>query len=394
MSIEAKVLGAIAHSSDVYRTLAGMAEDQDFSDQGLVIFKEIADFYERDGTADKVDTDLLCHALERKYPKHGEILQGIVHSLEDVSLPNVKHEFLSLKKQMAADRLSSALVAGDDAKIAQFKEEYERVTSGLVDTEEDNTYIGAPVDSIISSVSPDQLIKLYPQQLNEALEGGCPRGSHVLVFAPPEMGKSMVCINMASCMIHEGRRVLYIGNEDPATMMLLRFYSRLSGMTRAEILKEPKVAEKKAFANGYSNLTFVSLSPGTVPDVRRLVRRHSPDILFVDQLSNIYSKNASKVEKLEYLASEVRNIVKAANIVGVSVTQAGESAQNKQVLELGDVYFSNVAIQAAVDVMIGVGGDKQLVDMGKRTLSLCKNKISGNHMPVYVDVNTRMSMVT
>jgi hypothetical protein len=90
----------------------------------------------------------------------------------------------------------------------------------------------------------------------------------------------------------------------------------------------------------------------------------------------------------------MRALAKIRNIGAVSVTQAADSAINKLYLEMGDVYFSNIAIQAQVDLMIGIGMDNQAQQNNTRVLSLCKNKLTGNHVPLHVLVDPKLSKVT
>ena len=63
----------------------------------------------------------------------------------------------------------------------------------------------------------------------------------------------------------------------------------------------------------------------------------------------------------------------------MSVTQAGESAQNKLVLSMGDVEWSNTGIPGAADLMIGIGLDDEYLSTDKRMLSIPKNKVNGRH---------------
>jgi hypothetical protein len=61
------------------------------------------------------------------------------------------------------------------------------------------------------------------------------------------------------------------------------------------------------------------------------------------------------------------------------VTQAGDSARGKAVLDDGDIDSSNTGIPGAADVLIGIGMTEQLESAGLRMLSLCKNKASFVH---------------
>jgi hypothetical protein len=87
-------------------------------------------------------------------------------------------------------------------------------------------------------------------------------------------------------------------------------------------------------------------------------------------------------------ANAVRQIGSRQNALAISVTQAGESAAGKPVLDMEDVDFSNTGIQGAVDVMIGIGASKDDENAGRRVISLPKNKRTGRHdfFPVEVDI--------
>jgi hypothetical protein len=85
--------------------------------------------------------------------------------------------------------------------------------------------------------------------------------------------------------------------------------------------------------------------------------------------------------------------LKEHEVVGISVTQAGDSGQNKIFLEVGDVDFSNVGIPAQADLMIGVGADEKLKATNTRGISLPKNKLSGNHAQFYTQIVPTLSQV-
>ena len=63
----------------------------------------------------------------------------------------------------------------------------------------------------------------------------------------------------------------------------------------------------------------------------------------------------------------------------LTVHQAGDSADGRRVLRMGDLEWSNTAIQAAIDVLIGYGADDDLDAKNQRMLSLPKNKRGGTH---------------
>lgn len=391
---EAKLLGAMLHDRSAFKTLDRFLDTADLSDKGQIVYKEICAWYGTDADAQMCDKDVVLERISVQHPKHADLFRALLDRCVPSSSKNITSAFLEFKTKAVSSALIQALAANDKTKADALADEYRSLLAGTQKQEQDRkVYLNPRSSSLVESVRPENLMQLHPKALNDAVGGGVPRGAHVLVFAPPEVGKSLLSINIASGFLHDGRRVLYLGNEDPAELMLLRFKSRLSGLSRGAILDDPDRADEIATKHGFDNLVFASLSPGSMKDVEYLVDEYRPDVVFADQLSNFGTPNLTKVEGLEWLAKQMRNICKSRNVVGFSITQAADSAQGKLVLDMGDVYFSNVAIQAQVDVMIGIGMDKTAEAAGIRMLSLCKNKLNGNHAPVQVQVIPELSKV-
>lgn len=390
---ERTVLAAIRSSQPAYRKIEQYIEDGDFSDMGELLLSEYREFYELDPKAESVDLDVLASALQRKYPKHSEALLSVARTTAG-SPENILAEFFEYKKQVIGLELGQLLVGnGKQEKAEELMELYHKYSEAVegVEFDADKVYIGTSVAELVDHVRQENLIRLYPASLNEAVGGGVPRGAHVLLFALPEIGKTATSINLACGIARDGHRVLYIGNEDPYQLMLLRIVSRMSMWPTERVKQDPEGAQQRAVANGYENIVFASLAPGSLGDVRRLVEKYRPDVLVLDQMHKLNSpKRLSKVEHLEYVADKVRDFGKEFDCLVVSITQAADSATNKAILEMGDVYYSNVAIQQAIDLMIGLGMGPD----GNRCLALCKNKINGNHSPVPITLDTYLSRVT
>lgn len=388
-------MSAIASSQQAYRKVEKLLDKQDFSDRGWLVLESIRGFYDTDGKASHCDKELLTADLARRYPKHAEVLGAIVNRLEAVSGPNVIRDFVDMKREALRQRLGTALISGDATD--ELLEEYKKYSAPDYDPERDNgtsVFVGMPVEELMSHFSKENLIRVFPQALNEQLDGGVPAGTHLLAYARPETGKTAWCVTNACGYAHDGRKVLYVGNEDPYQMMLMRIISRFTNMTRQQIQADMARAYRLAMDRGYENIALASMAGGGFREVRYLIEKYNPDVVILDQLHNIRaSKNLTKVEKLEHLATEAREVGKYYNKVVLSVTQAGESAANKDVLDMEDVYFSNVAIQQAVDVMIGIGASEASKMANVRFLSLCKNKISGKHDAVQVNIQPELSRI-
>lgn len=394
--MEARILAAATKSREAFDTLIEADIGEDLSDLGEIIWKEIKAFYGNDATASNVDATLLGSALDRKYPKHAERIKRFVKHDGDISVANVLKEVFEVKLDSLRHKMSQALVAGKDDDYIKLREKFDILKRGELGAEEKGSevIINKSLKDVLAVNSSDKKIKLLPKVLNEATEGGVIRGTHIVIFAPTEMGKSLYCLNMAYGFLKQGLRVLYGCNEDPPDMMLQRLLCRLSGMTRREINADVETAERKALDAGYNNLIYVDLQPGTELELRKLVEEYEPDVLIVDQIRNLDMKESSKVLSLERAATMMRNLGKYYNLIPVSVTQAADSSTGKIMLTRGDIDFSNVGIPGTADLMIGIGADSDMEMKGQRMLSLVKNKVSGNHDPLRVLFDNYLTKVT
>src|SRR5690606_32128932 len=107
----------------------------------------------------------------------------------------------------------------------------------------------------------------------------------------------------------------------------------------------------------------------TIHEIRSYVEKISPDLVVVDQIRNLAVKPESMTVNLEQGVIAMRNLAKEFNFVSVVVTQAGDSAHNKLILDYTDVEWSNTGVAAQMDLMIGVGQNEDFKSQGKVMLS-------------------------
>lgn len=377
-------------SREAYSNIVGIRDESDFSEQGWVLVEEIDGFYDNDGEASYIDRDTIKDIIARKYPKLSKIINTVIDNLEDVSIANVTSEYIDLKKEALEHTIADRMLAGDD-----YSDLLERLMAVdvLEEHEESTVFIGADIDDILSATSPDNLIRIHPPSLNERLDGGLVPGSQTAIYAPTEVGKSLLSINACCGFLEDGHHVLYCGNEDPSKSMLLRIYNRLTGMTKEEIRANPLEARQRAVEAGYNNLIFKEMTPGSLREVRTLIEKYKPAVVFIDQMANMECRSSSKVEKNEILACGLRAMAKKYQVAMVIVHQASDDAYGKNILEKNHMYYSNVGVQGQMDVMIGIGMDASYEQQDLRMLCLTKNKLSGNHENFPVQFNPALSRV-
>lgn len=392
--MEAQLIAAAIKNREAFVELLSTDVEQDFSDKADLLWKEIKEYYGNDPEAVGVDIEILKSKIKRKYPKHADMLLMYFDNIEDVSVQNLVSEVIAVKLDSVSHRLAAELVAGKHEKVDDLLDNYNKLRSGeLNEKSSAEVIINPSIGSIIDKSSGDNRIAVLPASLNAQLKGGVLRQHHIVVFAPTDMGKSLFTMNMTYGFLKQGLTVLYCGNEDPATDMIMRLMWRITGMDEDTMRANSKDAQKLLDERHFRNLVFVELAPGTKREIEELIIEHKPDILIVDQIRNLDMGEGNKVISLEKAAAMMRMFGKKYNIVPVSLTQAGDSATGKMLLGRGDIDFSNVGIPGTADLLLGIGATDEMEGKGERMISFVKNKVSGNKMPLKVWFDTKLTKV-
>ena len=398
---ERNILASVLKSREAWQRIANHVTDTDLSDQGRIIYDAIQRYYDNDPAVSSADPALIAESVGRRVAgdKHRELFSGLVSELWDYecSPSNIVEDFIEHRKHIAGNQLATTLLSGDEAGIQSALDNYLGIADlDLSDGESDSTVVSGQslVELFGESFDEANLIKVYPESFNRRLDGGLKRGHHLVIFARPEMGKTMTVINMMGGFVQDGHKVLYIGNEDPIADVTMRLTSRLTGLTKYDILRDLELADQLARERGFENATLVPLAPGTPREITALLEKYQPDVLVLDQLRNLNMSCDHFTQSLEKAATQARNWAKRYDCVVVSVTQAGDSASGKSILDLGDCDSSNTGIPAQADVMLGIGATEQHVARSEVVFSLPKNKVSGKHEYFSVQAHPTISKLT
>lgn len=401
-----KIITAIYRDRNAYDVIKELVTDPNdlFSNLNGILYEKASEYYENDSEAQSVDSEIVRSGIEREYPRHYETINMALQNIaeRDISVINVLKEYVRARKYVVGQELATMLLNGGNEDVDALMEEYRRLENNEVGTEGGDTSDVEVLHGLSGSVVkearlPENIIPLFPSMLNEQIDGGCSRGHHVLVFARPETGKSLMVLNFTRQFLEDGRRVLYIGNEDPASSLRTRLISSILQVPTAEVreLDEETIDTKLANSGAVTdNLYFVSLSPGTFPQIRSLCKRYNPDVLIVDQIRNLNTNADGLVHGQERAGIEMRNIAGEFNLLSISVAQAGESASGKLVLGLSDIDNSKTGLPASVDLMVGIGVSDEYEQRGKRMVSLPKNKLGSGHPFFSIDVDENTSRIS
>lgn len=402
--MESQLLSIMLRSRDRYFKVYPLLNLKMYSKEFQHLIKIISAYYQRDSNASSIDTAVIIELIiaSTSNDKHVAIFKQLIESAlaAEVSDSNVESTVIAAKKRELEQRIALSCVNQDDDAM-ELMEEYKQLCS--MSTLEELLTAGATVieridiESIIAErANEGNLIKIFPLSVNERLDGGVLPGHHITVFARPEMGKSQFVINAGAGVARQGYKVLHIENEDRPQDVTTRYVSNLSGMDRHAIISDPGRAQRLAETNGLEQITVVELTPGSLQQVEELASKYDADFIIVNQLRNLSVGEQNRVLALELAAMGCRNIGKRVGAAVMSVTQAGDSADGKKFLEMGDVDYSNTGIPAACDVLLGIGADDTMLRLGERGISFPKNKVgvgTDSHDGVIVKVRSEISRV-
>lgn len=397
--MENQILSATLQSRECYELFAQHLNPKRWSREFQIVFGYISDYYTRDKNATAVDLAVLEQIVTGSVQneKHAEKFLTYIKEAASAehSSANIKEAVLIAKRNELALALALAITNGKDH--VDLLEEYNSLLSveSIEASQESGveTYTDADMETLLlEEQDRTGVIPIYPKALMERLDGGLKGSDHMIIIARPEAGKTALILTIACAIARSGQRVVIFNNEERISRLYIRAISCITGLTVADVRANIYKAKEIAIERGFSNMVFVSMSPGSPKQIEEELDKY-PDCkcFIVDQLRNLNVKSENKTQQLEEAAKAIRNIAKARNLVAISVTQAGDSAEGKSVLGMGDVDSSNTGIPGACDVLLGVGANEQQKAEGVRILTPIKNKITGDHEPFPTRINPIIS---
>ena len=392
MTTHHTMLAAALRSRDVYDALRSSGEAEHLFEDLIPVYEAIHAYYETDSEATSVDVALLRGTLVEgtRDPKRREALGQTVDSLIQAtpSVGNARRAARLLGQRRVGERLATGILTGGKAEeVAALISEYQQFDLD-VDGDEIPSWTG---DVLMPKDDKFQRIPFGPEVLSSRLRGGLYGGHHAILFARPNAGKTALALSIAVRAATKGYRVLYLGNEDPVRDLMMRATMIFAQKGIDEIEADIEGALALARSRGANNLMFKGLSPGSLAEIDRCTRKYKPALLVVDQLRNVNCGRAMKVEnmtqRLDVVAQGIRSTAKSNQCAALSLTQAGDSARGKAVLNDGDVDQSNTGISAACDVLAALGVTDDMKAANQRMLTLIKNKVGGreDHFPLHLD---------
>lgn len=387
------IAGCIASRAAYERVRAHVAPD-DLSPQAALWWPLVTGWYDRDPQATAVDAGLLRARAERELPAaHRATLLGWFDALPACPSPqNAVQALLDVKRYNAQQEHLAAVSSGADVQSRETWERFAALLDATSLSGGDEAFFDAR--SAFEYTRSGVLIPVAPPSLRNKLGGGLAPGDSVVVYARPEIGKTLLVIaGFAVPAARSGARVLYLGNEEPIARTVQRAVASFCCKTTDECAANAEKAIAAAEKRGIRNIAFRHLDPGTLAQVESAVRATEPSLVIVDQIRNILHRGDSSTVRMEEVQKSIRAMASRYGFAAVSVTQAGDSAEGKAMLTMGDVDSSNTGVPGACDVMIGIGATDSMKETPRRMLSFPKNKIGHTHEGIVVSFDKARNRV-
>lgn len=394
---DGNVLAACLDSRLAYDRVSQFVDKHEFTPMAQYWWELVVGWYLRDAGCPAVDRQLIRDRGKRQAnEKHRETMLSWFDDLPaDVSADNAVFELLEVKRHAKGNELASQM-GSDPEQLLPLAVDYVELLQAT--SLQKDTWITSEADDDITAELDDSAkVTVLPQALNRRLRGGVGPGTHIVLFGPTEIGKSALAINMVAGFLRQGKRVLYVSNEDAANKVRLRVRSNLANMSTDEIVNNPDEARTRSRAKGFDNLFVGNMDPGDVRQIERKVEEFGAEIIVIDQLRNLHSiggsKGASGTQRIDQAAQEVRSLLIRKQLIGISIMQAyaGEHGKPPVWFHSSDVDSSRIGAPGTADVLLGMGADEEMLLQGLRAISICKNKVGGMHEGFVCNIDPKRS---
>ena len=198
-------------------------------------------------------------------------------------------------------------------------------------------------DSIIEYLnslyrSEQQPVRTGFDALDQMIGGLAPKSINI-ISGRSGMGKSDFSIFLAVKLATQGVRVLYLSMEMPRTQIMARIASRVARIDSSRLQKADALTgnERNTVAILLDRIAKIPLildeQQGlTVEDVRAKIRKHRPQVVFIDHMQLMAQENQYRKgwENLAEASRELKRIAMRENIIFVELVQQNADVEKRR----------------------------------------------------------------
>jgi len=290
-----QLLKALLHN-DFYLSNKSNLSRQLFEDEHQDLYDVIVEAQE------KFAHDLNTYELHALWLKSNPVatraekdaIRAIIEELDDT--PSISDDVATevlrdLWKRFIGQKIANLgieITEGNDTAMERLDKLLERTKDGFMPDD-----FGDPtttdIEELLAFTSDDARWKFNIETLSRQVYGIGP-GEFGVVFALPETGKSAFVVSTCAGpggFCEQGAKVLYLGNEEKTSRTMLRAMQAWSGMTKEEIIKDPRSARNK-FKAIEDRLIMNDVQDWDLTKIEAYISMQKPDVLIIDQGDKVH----------------------------------------------------------------------------------------------------------
>lgn len=172
-------------------------------------------------------------------------------------------------------------------------------------------------------------------EIDSRFNGLC-RGRIYTIAARTGIGKSVFCLNVASNLISQGKRVLYFSTEMDITDKWARFMAIRTGIWsshfnqgRFQDGEMQKIQEEAGRLYESDSFHVCDLSSPNISQIRSAVEKARPDVVILDYIGlfDFGSRAANRTQEIGHFMKKVKHLGRQANAAIIVVSQLNRGAE-------------------------------------------------------------------
>jgi hypothetical protein len=215
------------------------------------------------------------------------------------------------------------------------------------------------------------------------------------IFGFVDSGKSSCIMTIAAsaAKYYNGteERIALLRNEEPGKRTATRLQMAMLGKNRHELYEmgEERVGVELQDV-GWNNILVSDNNVSHVTQVRKCLELYDPRVVIIDQGAKVnHDLICKEVDTLRALYGWFREMAEQFNTAIITVEQGVGEANNRQWLQLTDIYNSRVGLQGELDYAVGIGKlTEHEARKNFRYFNVVKNKLFDGQkakFPTYFD---------
>jgi len=303
---------------------------------------------------------------------------------EDVSKEVLQKAFiLEQGRQIAA--IGIEICNGKEADIQKVRAILQKIDTGVISYGEDDFEpVSSELEAILEEVKLTTKWPFYLAPL-QTVASGLGNGIFTIISARTEAGKSAMAISLMAApggFAEQGAKISYLANEEPPQRLQARAVMCYTGMPLQELYLDTDKA-KAMYHPIKEQIKFFQARDKSIYDVEAHAKKHSPDIIIIDQLDKISIRGtyAREDERLGALYATARDIAVKHNAAVIAITQLNAESEGKTYISSANLSGARTSKAAEADLLIGVGKSPAHSEY-TRVLNIIKNKITSNHQEI------------